>query len=392
MKKFWLLLCVATLAAVAGGYAVGAKPPPPPPPPAPPYALQLLSNSFGGTGSSLRQLNDLGDAIGFAETSAGTTVKFVTTPESRDAGVDMVDIQQLLVDGGYCDPTLGQRSGWFIYQIVGIDNGRGIVGMATIALNDQAVDHKPFRMQLAVAVNGTVTIDAMGDLSNPLTNSVAAVNRNGDVLGGISGQLALYSPEFGWSSLGIIKTDAVAVSDRAGDGSVTIVGGNWRLKYSIPLGQIVSNITLQGPYAKDPSVYCYGANAVGQVAGEMTTGRSDSRAFLFDNGVLKNLGNLTSATSWNNSWANAVNGSGVAVGGSLTGSAPGNSGLLYVNSTGKTYDMANCLSGAQKLQYTGLVARELADINQNGVICGPDDGVALNLSFKRAYLLKPASP
>lgn len=109
---------------------------------------------------------------------------------------------------------------------------------------------------------------------------------------------------------------------------------------------------------------------------------------------------LTSASSWNDSWAMAVNGSGNTVGGSLTGSVPGNTCLIYIYSRNKTYDMANCLNAADKAVYQGLTAggrsdsNDLADINASGMISGPGIGVSqnYNIAGKRAYLLIPVSP
>ncbi|MBC7853987.1 MAG: hypothetical protein IAF94_11160 [Pirellulaceae bacterium] len=128
----------------------------------------------------------------------------------------------------------------------------------------------------------------------------------------------------------------------------------------------------------------------------MATGRSDERAFLFD-GTMKNLGNLTSASGWNDSWANAVNGSGTTVGGSMTGTTPGMTGLLYIPSTNKTHNMATCLNAADRATYMVQVASgrgELADINSGGLICGPGLGVShnFNIAGKRAFLLAPIGP
>ena len=191
MKKFLLLLGVVAVAVVGAGLSLGAKPPPPPPPaPPPPYALRMLNNPFGAAGSSLKQLNDLGDAIGIAELPAGPPnwVHFVTTPESRAAGVDMVSIKQLLFDGGFYNPTLGQRSGWNFYEAAGINNSRQIAATATLYVADQSVGTKPVRIQLAVTA-GVVSIASVTDLSSPFTDAyqpsfvVAAVNNQGDILG-----------------------------------------------------------------------------------------------------------------------------------------------------------------------------------------------------------------
>jgi probable HAF family extracellular repeat protein len=438
MKKQLLVLVGIAVAVAGAGLSLGAKPPPPPPPaPPPPYSLQMLDNSFEGTSSTLEQLNDLGDAIGYAEDATGGTVAFVTTPESREAGIDMISLRQLLIDGGYYvplpdpppgtppDPDPGLPSGWAINDIAGINNLRQIAATATLVENDEIVGHKPIRIQLAVT-NGVVSISALDDLSSPFTDAhefhVVAVNNQGDILGhalvpdpAAAGQtvwhLILYSPEVGWSDLGTVdpgvSTLGGDLSDRDASASVYVVGnggfvegfGNWRLQYNIPLAQTDSLIRFQGTYSRNPYAFTFGVNASGQVAGLMSTGRSDERAFLYD-GTMKNLGNLTSANSWNDSWANAVNSSGDTAGGSFTGSVPGNTGLLYVYSRGKTYDMANCLNAADKAVYQSLVAggrsdsNDLADINASGVISGPGLGVSgnYNIAGKRAYLLIPVNP
>jgi probable HAF family extracellular repeat protein len=349
----------------------------------------------------------------------------------------MVSLQQLLIDGGYYiplpepppgtppDPDPDLPSGWMITEIAGINNARQIAAKAAIYESGEFVEHKPIRIQLAVT-DGIVSITSLEDISSPFTDAhqfhVVAVNNQGDILGhalvpdpAAAGQtvfhLTLYSPLVGWTDLGTIDpgvhTLAGDLSDEDANGSVYIVGngafvegsGNWRLRYNIPLDQSISLIRLQGTYSRDPYAFTFGVNASGQVAGLMSTGRSDERAFLYD-GTMKNLGNLTSARDWNDSWANAVNSSGDTVGGSFTGSVPGNTGLLYVYSRGTTYDMANCLTVDDKAVYQSLVAggrsdsNDLADINASGMIAGPGIGVSknYNIAGKRAYLLIPVSP
>lgn len=149
---------------------------------------------------------------------------------------------------------------------------------------------------------------------------------------------------------------------------------------------------LKGTYKSGPDCLAYGVNDGGMVVGEMATGRSNSRAFLFANGTMKNLGSLTTANSWNDSLATAVNGAGNAVGDSMTGTAPEHSGLLYVYYTGTTYNVADAIvSGAA--QYQSLIAKKLADINESGVICGPSErGVVSNVQDRRAFMLLPVGP
>src|SRR5436190_14322998 len=106
MKKLWLLSAALVVALVGGGLLLGAKPPPTPPPaPPPPYSLRMLTNEFGGTWSTLTELNDRDDAIGYAQDALGNTVSFVTTPETRAAGIDMVSLRQLMINGGYYVPV-----------------------------------------------------------------------------------------------------------------------------------------------------------------------------------------------------------------------------------------------------------------------------------------------
>jgi hypothetical protein len=135
-------------------------------------------------------------------------------------------------------------------------------------------------------------------------------------------------------------------------------------------------------------------NSAGLVAGEMVTGRSDQRAYVYENGILKNLGNLTSDNEWNDSYANSVNSIGDVVGGSFTGlPVPGNSGLLYVKSKNTTYDSAATLNAADRAIYTSLSVRESAEINDAGVICGPRGSQPVsNSTNHRAYLLEPLVP
>jgi probable HAF family extracellular repeat protein len=414
MKKLLLLFAVVAIAVVGAGLSLGAKPLPPPPPP--PYSLRLLTNEFGGDDSALIQLNDWGDAFGYAENATGGNVAFVSVPEARAAGTDMVDIQQLLIDGGFYDPTPGQRSGWFLDGFAGINNARHIAVNLHLAQNDQSTGIKPAYLRLSVTAEGVVTIAEVVDLSDEWTDAhglaVSAINNNGDIVGhawvpdansatGSASHLMLYTLEFGWRDLGTIDpgvdTGGRNISDRDESASVYITGdGNWRLHYNIPSDQTLSVVRLQGTYATNPYAYTSGVNKSGMVAGLMATGNSDERAFLYD-GTMKNLGSLTTAKSWNDSWARAVNDSGITVGGSLTGRSPGNSGLIYIYSTGKTFDMANCLNAADKAIYKDLAywradSNELSDINASGVICGPGLGGNFNVAGKRAYLLTPVSP
>lgn len=430
MKKLLLLVGVAVVAALGAGLSLGAKPAPPPAVPPPPYLLRMLNNDFGGTDSTLVKLNDLGDALGYANDELGGNVAFITTPETRAAGTDMVSLNQLLIDGGFYtplpepepgappDPDPGLPSGWTLNNIAEINNARQIAATGTLVVDDEVVGQKPIRIQLAVT-EGVISITAIDDLSSAFTEShdlgVVAINNQGDILGDalVEGvwHLVLYSPEVGWADLGTIDPGVNArardLSDRDANGSVYIIGnghffkghGNWRLQYNIPSGQTVTLIRLQGTYATDPYAFTFGVNASGQVAGLMSTGRSDERAFVYD-GSMKNLGNLTSTKSWNDSWANAVNDSGTTVGGSHTGTVPGNTGLIYVPSKDTAFDMANCLNAADKAIYKGLTAggrgdsNDLSDINASGVISGPGIGVSgnYNIAGKRAYLLIPVSP
>lgn len=435
MKKLLWIVGLAVVGVVGVGFSLGAKPAPPPTVPPSPYTLRMLHNDFGGTDSTLVQLNDLGDAIGYGEDELGGTVAFVTTPETRAAGTDMVSLKQLLIDGGFytplpepepgAPPDPGLPSGWTLNDIAEINNARQIAATGTLVENDEVVGYKPIRIQLAVT-DGTVSITSIDDLSSPLTDAhefhVRAFNNQGDILGHalvpdataageLIWHLILYSPEVGWVELGTIDPGLHALSrelsDRDANGSVYIIGngafvegnGNWRLHYNILSGQTVSLIRLEGTYSTDPYAFTFGVNSRGQVAGLMSTSRSDERAFLYD-GTMKNLGNLTSAKSWNDSWANAVNDSGITVGGSFTGTSPGNTGLIYVPAKGTTFDMANCLNAADRAVYKGLVAggrsdsNDLGDINVSGMISGPGIGVSenYNIAGKRAYLLIPVSP
>lgn len=424
-QRYLSLLSVALISVglVGARWSQGAKPAPPPAVTPPPYSLRMLSNDLGGIDSILVQLNDLGDALGYAEDDLGGTVAFVTTPETRAAGIDMVSLKQLLIDGGFYtplpepdpaappDPVPHLPSGWTLNDIAEVNNSRQIAATGTLVENDEVIGRGPIRIHLAVT-DGGVSITSIDDLGSPLTDAyehhVVAFNNQGDILGHALvnnvWHLILYSPEIGWSDLGTIDPGANAlardISDRDVNGSVYIIGrDNWRLQYNTASGETVSLIRLKGTYASNPYAFTFGVNAGGQVAGLMSTGSSDERAFLYD-GTMKNLGNLTSRKSWNDSWANAVNSSGVTVGGSFTGTSPGNTGLIYVPAKGTTFDMANCLNAADRADYQGLNAsgrsdsNDLADINAGGIISGPGIGVSenYNIAGKRAYLLIPVSP
>jgi len=372
----------------------------------------MLHNDFGGTPSILMQINDLGDATGAAEDASGGVVSFVTVAEARAAGTDMISLRQLMIDGGYYtpqpvpppgsdpDPTL--PSGLLLDGIAGITNSRQIAATAALVEGGAFVEMKPLLIQLAVT-GGTVSIASIEDLSSPSTeiHGFDSCNNQGDILGHVTIEgvthLLLYTAEDGWTDIGTADAVGRNLSERDANGAVYIVANNWRWHYSIPTGQTVSFIRLRGTYAKDPAASAAGVNSRGQVAGSIRVSRSDDHAALYD-GTMKDLGSLTNSANWNDSWANAVNDSGIVVGGSFTGSAPGNTGLIYVNATGKTYDMANCLNAADRAVYKGLVAgnradtNDLIDINATGMIIGPGLGGNWNLVGKKAFLLTPVSP
>src|SRR5262245_28836243 len=113
-------------------------------------------------------------------------------------------------------------------------------------------------------------------------------------------------------------------------------------------GNVTSTINLLGPYSRDRSTTARGVNSAGLVVGGMVTGRDDFRAFVYEAGVMKNLGSLTTASSWNDSEASSVNSAGDVVGGGLTGVAPEGSGLLYVKSKNATYDSATTLNATDR--------------------------------------------
>jgi hypothetical protein len=386
----------------------------PPPPPAPSYSLYLLENNLGGVWSKLGDINNLGDATGTAGNAAGGTSSIVSTPETRAAGVDMVDLQSLLIAEGYSIlPSLPdvQRHGWFSLSLIGINDDRVIAGRAVYFDNGIHMGQRFFRMALSIAENGEVGIDSIDGLPLPWeTNGIAghSFNNDGDILAlaslpdpngpnGTSWQLVVYSPELGWTNLGLTPetTLPLRTSDRDASGSMFIVmteNGGKRLTYNIPTGTITNTVTLVGTYKQNPTAQPGNVNDLGHVCGSIRTGREDYRASLYIDGVMLNLGNLTSASGWNDSWANAVNNTGTVVGMSMMGTAPVNSGLLYVASNSTTYDAANTLSSAQRTAYTSLVARGLADINDSDVICGPASDIALADSESRAFLLVPAAP
>jgi probable HAF family extracellular repeat protein len=428
MTKFWLLGVL--LVVVGAGLLSGAKPPPAPPPPPPPaYSLTLLTNEFGGTWSTLTELNDRDDAIGYAQDALGNTVSFVTMPETRAAGIDMVSLRQLMIDAGHYTPVPASPpgsppssdlpSGYSLSSIAGINDLRQIAASATLVVNNQIMGSKPILLQLEVNAD-VVSISSLKDLSDAFTDATPVnlnngeVNNDGDIVGGVyvpdaqatggaTYHLVLYTLENGWTDLGSADPGVLTVgrglSDRDGDNFVYIIGnGNWRLRYDVLFGAR-ETVRLQGTYSTNPYVNTFGVNNNGLVAGLMATADSDERAFVY-NGAMNNLGNLTTAKSWNDSWAHAVNEFGITVGGSFTGRSPGNTGLIYVPAKSKTFDMANCLNAVDKAAYQALAtsgrsdSNDLSDINSAGVICGPGIGVALNYNIvgKRAYLLTPVTP
>jgi probable HAF family extracellular repeat protein len=375
------------------------------PPPAPAYMLRMLANNLGGTWSEATDINNLGDVLGSAEDALGASVDYVSTPETRAAGVDMVGLRELMVLGGHFVPT-EPRQGWLLNHVGGINDSRKIAAIANFLVDGVNQGQRFVVLQLAVDGQGVPSIASVTELPFALPHSgirVSGINNDGDVLAraslpipGSPGQTAYYNQihaaEVGWTDTGVVTNLTDHISDRNEFAEVFLVTGDGRrTQYNVLTGTVAGTVTLKGTYKQDPAAFCYGVNAAGLVCGAMNTGRSDQRAFLYAGGVMKNLGNLTSATSWNDSWGNAVNASGNVAGTSMTGTTPTltHTGLLYVHATGATHDIANCLSGADRTTYTGLLARGMVDINDFNVACGPGGDIVVGTANKRAYLLVP---
>jgi probable HAF family extracellular repeat protein len=386
------LLCLAVVIFTTA-VALAAKPAPPAPAP-PLYTLRMLENEFfAGGWSWATRLNNLGDTMGVAQinntgqSQAAQSTGYVSTPEGRAVGVDMVDLKVLATD--LFTPT--EEAAYSGLSFSDINDSRQIVGSARV-FNGVSNDYHLLVYQLAVSAGGLHELSSFTDLG--IHGGAVAINNSGDILTG-SGEL--YIADLGWGTLPLTLTGIEMLSDRDGLNRAYAVGTattGWRATIDMATGTVTSTINLQGPYFKDRSTWARGVNSAGLVVGEMVTGRSDQRAYVYENGILKNLGNLTSDNEWNDSYANSVNSTGDVVGGSFTGlPVPSNSGLLYVKSKNATYDSAATLNAADRAIYTSLMHRDSSEINDSGLICGPLGAQPVsNATNRRAYLLEPFVP
>ena len=327
-----------------------------------------------------------------SETLAGHSTIFVSTPEGRAAGVEMVDLKFLAAELF----TAAEEATYEFPDFFVINDSRQVIGRFGVFTVDHYVGHV-LVFQLAVTPGGFHAFTGYIDLGVHL--EPFSFNSSGDIL---CRDGELFIAGLGWGQLPPTLVKPGALSDRNGLNQAFLIGNDetawptltgWRATLDMLTGNITGKVNLQGPFARDRSTTARGVNSAGIVVGKMVTGRSDERAYVYENGIMKNLGNLTTANSWNDSEASAVNSSGDVVGGGMTGVAPFGSGLLYVKSKNTTYDSAATLDSADRAAYELLRPRDHAAINNSGMICGSSGAMPVaNVSASRAYLLEPAAP
>jgi probable HAF family extracellular repeat protein len=399
MRSFIRPLCVIAVACTAA-LLIAAKPAPPPPP-APLYTLRLLENPFWTDGwSYANRLNNLGDVIGRAQdrpvsdTIAGHSTFYISTREGRAAGTDMVDLRGLAADLF----TDAEEATYVIQNFYDINDSRQVLARFAVFDVDHYVGHV-LVFQLEVTPEGFHSLTSYVDLG--VHDQPIGMNNSGDVL---CRNGELYVAGLGWGQLPMTLIKPEALSDRNGTNQAYAVGTNdtawpvttgWRATIDTITGNVTSTVNLIGPFSRDRSTTASGVNSAGLVVGKMLTGQSDERAFVYEAGIMKNLGTLTTAKSWNDSYAVSINSTGDVVGTGMTGVSPLYSGLLFVKSKNTTYDSAVTLNAADRAIYSTLRPYgDSAEINDAGVICGSRNPTSHTLtgSTSRAYLLEPFVP
>ena len=121
-----------------------------------------------------------------------------------------------------------------------------------------------------------------------------------------------------------------------------------------------------------PYSWAFGISNNGQVVGEANIGSGNIHAFLYNNGVMTDLGTLGGS----NSYADGINNSGQVVGEAYT---PSGSPHAFVYSNGIMTDLNSLITTS------GWTLEEATGINDNGQICG-DGYTAGRLD---AFLLTP---
>jgi probable HAF family extracellular repeat protein len=299
-------------------------------------------------------------------------------------------------------------SRWIISEVRDINDSQQIVGWGYPqgALGDMTPGAFLLTPPAAGGLFGTIT-----SLGGPAGSDVRpeAINNNGDVAGSynVGGAHAAFlsTPEDEFVDLGQLNgtnTFAHDLSDRHAAGQVTIVGEwaaheqAWRavctpgaIGGAVPLLQLGS---LFSDRRTPGSSSVFGVNNAGQIVGFTTTGRNDTRAARYTaSGGWVSLGTLapSTASSWNDSEAQAINDAGYTVGQSMVGdvnAVPNIRAFIHADGIG-IRDLASLVDDLSPAD-----AGELglpAAINNSRLICGPFVTNYTDVETKEAYVLLP---
>lgn len=352
------------------------------------YTLVLLGSLGATIDSEAYGINEAGDIVGRSVSADGRHysgfIVFAGTTE-------MVDVNTLIPPG----------SGWTVYGVAEINDGLQMVGGGRWRSADGLTTKTGSLRLIPNSATGYWDIEPFEDGS-----LISTINQDGDVVGsqivldsdGVERYHAvLWTAEGLRVDLGTLlgqNTGASDLTDRI-NGQIQIVGSidsydtfGWKTTYTI--GDLSAAPLQNLGYAyQDTRTQGYslarGINNLGQIVGETTFAKEDAFAARYSNGTWQKLGTLNPNVkngSWNNSWANDINGDGYVIGHSMVGSSsstPNIQPFLYHD----TFKMVNLDGLIDALPTSLLGALEPRQINNANVIVGRAGGV------QQAFVLVP---
>jgi len=285
---------------------------------APYYTVQDLG-TLGGTTATAYGINAAGVAVGVSSNSFGVRSAFSnfgmgmlqlpsSGAESTAAGINN--------DGTIAGTVYGARGAqatlWQNGAAISIGGGDSYA----MAINDAGQVTGSVNGRAFLYTNGTVT--SLGTLSGGSWSAGYAVNNNGQVAGYAmrsngTFQAFVWSQAIGMSAiagLGGMNSYAMAINDAGQVAGSAQVRSGYMHAYETIHGQPRDLGTLGGGAS-----YGYGINAAGDVVGySWTLSNTAMHAFLFEDGVMRDLNDLIATQDWILTEAYAINASGQIVG------------------------------------------------------------------------------
>ncbi len=358
-----------------GGGSGGGSPPPDP---GFRYDKVMLSEP-GDSFSDALAMNDRGDVVGRKDGLVYTPLWWRYEDYSR------VDLNVFLLDD-LDDPYRLTEAIDINDRLQGTEIVPQIVGhcidWSTYDAEAQTIDTHGFLLD---TVSGYIDYIKAG----PGETRVVAVNDSGDVLGYYGGQAFVWTQGqlnlFEYPGAGFPES----ISNRRGDGSVWIVGTEFRTTFNPTVNPALVGprehlTTAIGTLMKGGKGRTFGAdvNSAGVIVGDTNVTREDTQAYRYIPGVgMRGLGTLPDAAKSPDSYATAINEEGEIVGISDSGPFPAQAGFVYVNDA--MHNLDNLILGlpdAEKGQYFP------ADITQGGDICGSTPGATTTWT-QQAFVL-----